>query len=407
MSRHQEALPTRSLVAADAVLAVLRAGIAGCAVALGLLLLAMLVASLTVRGSGMDSRALGILAVSSIGIAALIILYGVALVPERLAKGRFYAGLDPRDPGFPGAVAVRGQVSDPYLPAVWSAVGLGSLAVLALIPCVVLAAGEAGRLDDPDHRSAFTGWAVASGVLLAVVALCTVACFVLVARNRRWAQVMAPTLPKNALGDRGPAVRVTTKEQRRRARRAWTAHDWFQQAGASLTVIGVVLVFAGVYLHQPGLYADKISFEEPVEQVIGGIALACGLIVAVGLVLSAVTGGVELVRACAALRRTTPDGQDPRQRRIARTATATLLDAGDTALRLWTVGAVLAGGWVLGGGELGGAPVLAVVWAVLGAALVWVRVLLEAKAPGLRNRLGHQLPTEPDDSEYPNLTVYG
>jgi len=38
---------------------------------------------------------------------------------------------------------------------------------------------------------------------------------------------------------------------------------------------------------------------------------------------------------------------------------------------------------------------------------VWVRVVLDAKAPGLRNRLGYQLPSEPDDSEYPNLTVYG
>ncbi|WFR84117.1 hypothetical protein [Arthrobacter sp. Y-9] len=407
MSRHQEALPTRSLVAADAVLAVLRAGIAGCAVALGILLLTMLVASLTVRGSGMDSRALGIVAVSSIGIAALILLYGVALVPERLAKGRFYAGLNPRDPGFPGAVAVRGQVSDPYLPAVWSAVGLGSLAVLALIPCVVLAAGEAGRLDNPDHSAAFTGWAVASGVLLAVVALCTVACFVLAARNRRWAQEMAPALPKSALGDRGPAVRITTKEQRRRARRAWTAHDWFQQAGGSLTMIGAVLVFAGVYLHQPGLYADKISFEEPVEQVIGGIALAGGLIVAVGLVLGAVTGGLDLARAFGAIRTAAPESASPRQRRIARTATAHVLDAGDAALRLWTVGAVLAGGWVLGGGELSGAAVLAVLWAALGVALVWMRVVLEAKAPWLRNRLGYQLPSEPDDSEYPNLTVYG
>ncbi|MEZ2372799.1 hypothetical protein [Arthrobacter sp. RCC_34] len=407
MSRHQEALPTRSLVAADAVLAVLRAGIAGCAVALGLLLLVMLVASLTVRGSGMDSRALGILAVSSVGIAALVLLYGVALVPERLAKGRFYAALDPRDPGLPGAVSVRGQVSDPHLPAVWSAVGLGSLAVLGLIPCVVLAAGEAERLDDPDHRAAFTGWAVASGALLAVVALCTVACFVLVARNRRWSQETAPSLPKGALGDHGPAARITTKAQRRRARRVWTAHDWFQQAGGSLTVIGAVLVFAGVYLHQPGLYADKISFEEPVEQVIGGIALAGGLIVAVGLVLSAVTSGVDLARAFGAIRRPSPESANPRQRRIARTATAQVLDAGDAALRLWTVGAVLATGWVLGGGELSGAAVLAVLWAALGVALVWLRVVLEAKAPALRNRLGYQLPSEPDDSEYPNLTVYG
>jgi len=407
MPRHQEALPTRSLVAADAVLAVLRAGIAGCAVSLGLLLLVMLLASLTVRGSGMDSRALGVLAVSSIGIAALVLLYGVALVPARLAKARFYAGLSSRDPGFQGALVVRGQVTEPYSPALWSAVGLGSVAALGLIPCIVLAAEEAGRLDDTDHRAAFAGWAVATGVLLAVVVLCIAVCFLLAARNRRWTEETAPALPKAVRGDRGPAVRITTRAERRRARRAWTVHDWLRQAGGSLTVIGAVLVFAGVYLHQPGLYADKVSYAEPVERVIGGITLAGGLIVAVGLALSAVTGGVELIRACVAILRATPDEQDPRQRRIARTATATLLDAGDAALRLWTVGAVLAGGWVLGGGELGGAPVLAVVWAMLGAGLVWARVVLEAKAPGLRNRLGHQLPSEPDDSEFPNLTVYG
>ncbi|MFK4731259.1 hypothetical protein ROT00_16340 [Agromyces mediolanus] len=425
--RHHEALPTRRLVAADTAKAVALAVLLGCAVALMLDCAAMLVALAAVPEPALGSTerlGRGIVAASAGGIVLVGLLLGVLATAARFALGAFYAGLPAKTAELRDTVLVRGQLSrTPSTPAIVSLIGLGSLALLAVIPCLVLAAEYGGRLDDELSRAQFWPWAVASGALLAAVLACAAGVWLLVLRDRRWWQRLGSQLPTGVVGDRGPATRITTRAMRRAERRGWGALDRVAQAGRIAVAIGAGVVFLGVYLRQPGLYADPVAYAPEVERVIDAGTVVGAVVLALGILVLAVTGVLAFRRTAAALRRAgAGDWPAPGDAALLRSATTSLVGAATTLLIWWTVCGVAAAGWwfaalvetpadgsaaALEPPSFGEAAPFLAGWLAVGILLVAARAVLEARGPALRNRFGYEPPSEPDDREYPDLPLFG
>jgi len=423
---HQEASPTQRLVVVDAAKRITADALVGSAVALAFVIVAMVVASAvlpeTSRPSA-DRVGRGIVAASAVGIVGFGLLYGYLGSAARLALAAFYTGLTEKGRELRDTVTVRGQASrSPYGTASASTMILGSASLLAAVPCVVLAAEHAGRLDDELHRTEFTRWAVWAGIFLVVTGVCAAGVWGFAVLNRRWAARTGPLLPAGVLGDRGPAARITTRAQRRVERRSWQSLDWSAWTGRVLVSVGAGLVFLGVYLRQPGLYADRSSYSAGTERLIDLGTVTGGILLVLGLAVVAVTGGVTFKRTLDALRRATADTVASAERALARAGTTMLSNAASVALIWWTVGSIVALGWWFSNqvrtsadGDAAAVPlpgpfasgVFLVGWALVGLLLVAARVALEHFGPTLRNRFGYQIPSEPDDREYPNLTLFG
>lgn len=425
---HSEAIPTRRLVIIDAVKSIVVAALVGCAVTLMLDTAAMLIAIAVVPDdaqSATERLGRGIVAASAAGILVLGLLSGYLTAAGRLALGSFYAGLPPKTDQLRDTLIVRGQVNPaPYAPASASTIVLGSFALLAAIPCIVLAAEHAGRLDDELHRAEFAQWATWAGVLLAVTVACSVMVWMFSMLNRRWAVGTGSQLPKEVLGDRGPSARITTRAQRRVERRSWRPLDWAAWTGRVLVAAGAGIVFLGVYLRQPGLYAEQISYSADIELVIDTATAVGGVLLGVGILMVVVTGILAFRQTIRALRRAS-DGlalthDDDRMR--VRAATTTLTNAATASLIWWTVCGIVAAGWWFathvdtpadGGAAALPFPwpvsptLLLVGWLALGVLLIGARIALEAVGPTARNRFGYTPPSEADDREFPNLPLLG
>lgn len=425
---HHEARPTRRLVVADALKSVVGTALIGCAVALMLDTAAMLVALAVIPDAALPATeriGLGIVAASAAGILVFGLLYGFLATAARLALGAFYAGLAPKTAQLRDTLAVRGQANpDPYAPATASTITVGSLALLAAIPCIVLAAEHAGRLDDELHRAVFTQWVIWAGVLIATAGICAASVWLFSLLSRRWMDRTGSRLPKGALGDRGPSVRITTRAQRRAERRFRHPLDWAAWAGRVLVAVGAGLVFLGVYLRQPGLYAEQITYSADVERVIDAATAVGGALLAAGILVVAATGILAVWNTVRALRRAGDGLEDARRedRTRVRAATATLANTATAALIWWTVGGIVAVGWwfanVIETPAHGTATALAflwpaapavllVGWIALGLLLIGGRIALEAVSPNVRNRFGFTPPSEADDREFPNLAQFG
>ncbi|MFJ3959153.1 hypothetical protein [Arthrobacter sp. NPDC090010] len=295
------------------------------------------------------------------------------------------------------------------MPALWSCASLGSIALLGAIPCIVLALGEADQRDDLEHREAFTAWAAWSGALLAVVLVCTAVFVALAALNRRWTADVGAALPRVSFGDRGPAVRITTRQQRRRARRSRQATDWWHLGGSIIAGGGGALIFLGLYVHQPGLRADRVSYPASTEAVIGGIVLSGGGLLFIGLVALLMVDGLMLFRKVSALRRTVrrPDQATPADRRLARVAMSAVITSCDGALMVWTAVTVLGLGSALGTGNVAAFILPLALWTIVGSVLAAARWKAENIAPLIRNSVGYELPSQPDSSEFPDINLHG
>ncbi|RIJ77302.1 hypothetical protein D1871_07880 [Nakamurella silvestris] len=407
-------------VAADAMI--------GCGLALALVTAAMLVASAVVPDAVQpvtDRVGRGIVAAAAVGVVVFAVLYGYLATGARLALATFYADLPPRTRQLRDTLIVRGQANPaPYEPASASTITLGSIALLAALPCVVLAVEHADRLDDELHQAAFVQWAVWAGGFVVLTVVCAVVVRVLSVRSRRWVADVGARVPDGALGDRGPVARITTRAQRRVQRRSWQALEWWAWTGRVVVGLGAGLVFLGVYLRQPGLYADQISYSSGVERTIDLGTVVGGTLLVLGFLVVLVTGARTLIRTVDALRR---EGTDPRSAAGSdltqvRAATRTLSDTASVLLIWWTVCSAAALGWWFStqvqtpaDGTAAVAPlplpvtpaVSLTVWVVLGVLIMGARVVLESVGPTVRNRFGHQIPSEPDDREYPNLTLFG
>lgn len=433
----RELSPTRRLVAAETARATVVAIVLGCAIALALDIVAMLVGaavssaaasdSVVSGDSGFERFGRGVVAAAMGGIVCFGILAGIAITVERLALADFFARIDQKAGGLKRTLLVRGQVgTTPFGPASASAVVVGSLALLAAIPCLVLAAEQGGRLDDETRVAEVTAWVVWSGVFLAV-ALCSAAVvWLLAVRNRRWAERAASRFGSGIVGNRGPTVRISSRAQRRAARRSWRPLEWSGWCGRVLLAIGAGVVFLGVYLRQPGLYADPVRYTAEIERVIDVGTIVGGVLVGGGLVAVLVTGSMSYARTIVALRSAVVDQRSvPRDDRDrVRTASTTLSELISTAQAWWAATAVVVLGWwfavhvetpadsgveVIPADPLAGPAgiVTVIVWLLFGAALIGARAFLQANATTLRNRFGYEFPTEPDDREYPNLTLFG
>lgn len=422
---HKEALPTRRLVLADAAKAITGDVLTGCGVALGLVTFAMLVASAALPDAlhpASDRVGRGIVGTAAAGILVVGLAYGYIVTVARMALGAFYAGLGSKGRQLRDTLIVRGQASPaPYAPASASTLIIGSLTLLAVLVCVMLAAEHRGRLGDELHRAEFTVWAVWAGVFAAVTVCCAAAGWMFSVLNRHWHARVGSLLPKEALGDRGPSVQVTTRAQRRAQRRSWRPLDWFAWVSRLLVGVGGGIVFVGVYLRQPGLYADRITYGDNVERVIDCSTIAGGAVFGLGMLIVAAAGGVALRQTIRALRRASIDAMqvsDDDRTRI-RAATRTLSSTASAALIWWTVCAVAAVGWWIdhhvdttadGTSEvvpLSVSASLLIGWGVIGLLLLGARISLEAVAPMVRNRFGYDSPSVPDDREFPDLALFG
>lgn len=396
----------------------------GCGVALGFVTFAMLVATAALPDAlepASDHVGRGIVGAAAAGILVAGLVYGYIATVARVALGAFYAGLGSKARQLRGTLIVRGQASPaPYAPALASTLILGSLMLFAVLVCVILAAEHRGRLGDAVHRAEFTMWTVWAGVFAAVAACCAAAGWMFSVLNRRW-QARRSLLPKGVLGDRGPLVQVTARAQRRAQRRSWRPLDWSAWAGRLLVGVGGGIVFLGVYLRQPGLYADRIIYSAMIERLIDGSTIVGGALFGLGMLVATVAGGVALRHTIRALRRASTDPMrvsDDDRRRI-RAATRTLSSTASAALVWWTVCTAAAVGWWFahhvhttadGASEVVPPPVSASLlsgWGVIGLLLVGARIALEAVAPMVRNRFGHEVPSVPDGREYPDLAHFG
>ena len=422
---HEEALPTPRLVLTDAAKVITGDILVGCGVTLGFVTFAMLVATAALPDAlqpAADRVGRGIVGAAAAGILVVGLVYGYIATAARVALGAFYAGLGSKARQLRDTLIVRGQASPaPYAPASASTLILGSITVFAVLVCVILAAEHRGRLEDEVHRAEFTVWAVWAGVFAAVTACCAAAGWLFSVLNRRWRARMGSLLPKGALGDRGPSVRVTTRAQRRAQRRSWRPLDWSAWVGRLLVGVGGGIVFVGVYLHQPGLYADRITYSDKVERFIDGSTIVGGAMLGLGMLIVTGTGGLALRQTIRALRRasthTMPISDDDQKRILA--ATRTLSSTAAAALVWWTVCAVAGVGWWFahhvrtaadGTSEvvpLSVSASLLIGWAVIGLLCVGARTALEVVAPVVRNRFGYEVPSVPDDREYPDLTHFG
>jgi len=429
---HEEALPTRRVVAIEAVRASVVAALLGCAVLLILDTLFMLVADALVgvlaggTADNLGRLGRGVVAATAAAIVALGLLAGFLATAGRFALAEFLARLDPKDRRLRDTMRVRGQVSpSPFGPAIVSVLVIGGLALLAAVPCIVLAAEYGARPDDELSRAEFGPWLAWSVALVAVVLLATAAVWWLAVRNRRWAAEAATRFPRGVVGDAGPAVRVTSRPQRRAARRGWTFRDWLGWCGTVFVLAGAGLVFLGVYLHQPGLYADPIRYAPDVERFIATGTTVGGVVLGLGLLILLATGLGSAGRVVAALRRATvdPAAVTDDDRREVRSATTSLAGTLTAAQAFWAALGALAAGWWFAAtvetpadGASASAPellagfggtLLLIVWLLCGIGLVVAQFALNAKGPALRNRFGYELPSEADDREFPDLPLFG
>lgn len=427
-SAHAELEPTRRLIVIETARATVVAALLGCAAALVLDTLGMLVTGALLGDAATTPERLGrgILAAASVGIVVLALLAGVLATAGRFAVADLYARAAADDPRVADTVLVRGQASpSPADPALASVAGVGGLAVLAAIPCIVLAAEHAGRLDDDLHRTEFASWLNWALALIAIVLLSAGSMLWLAAVNRRWAAGRGARLPRGTTGQSGPRVRTTTRASRRAARRSWGPLDWTGSASGALVAIGAGLVFLGVFLHQPGLYATPVRYDADIEGMIAVVTVVGGVLAVVGLLLAIACGGITTSRTIRAVRRAVdePRSVTDTDRRLVRAATTSLSDSITTAQAGWAAVAVVAAGWWFAarvdtpadadGSALAdpttgvGGLLLLLLWVLCGAALIGARAALQAKGPGLRNRFGYVLPSEADDREFPDLPLFG
>ncbi|MGK9146499.1 hypothetical protein KXS11_02580 [Plantibacter flavus] len=403
------------------------AALLGCAAAIMLDTLGMIVAGAALGDAAADSGRLGrgILAVAAIGTVVLALVAGVLSTAARFALADLYSRVESRDRRLADTLLVRGQVTvSPSGPAMASFVGLGGLALLAAIPCIVLAAEHAGRLSDELHRGEFVLWMLWSGGCVAVALLAAATVWWLSAVDRRWRTSGSERLPDGTVGHAGPAVRRTSRAGRRRARRTWGTLERTQWIAGLLVIVGAGLVFLGVFLHQPGLYAEPVRFRSDVEAVIGTGTVIGGVVLALGVAAAIFTGSVSSLQTIRALRRSSvdPSSVTADDRRRVRAVTTSLSSSVTTAQALWTAVAVVAGGWWFAArvdtpvdagttiaepiADVGGA-LLVIAWLLGGAVLVGVRALLLANGSELRNRFGYAVPSEADDREFPDLPLFG
>lgn len=414
-------MPTRRLIAVESTQATTVAVVLGSALALVLDVLGMLVARALLgdAASGLDGVGMGIVAVSATGIVILGSLSGYLSTARRRAPAAFYATLPPKDRRLGATLIVRGQVGPtPFGPAMTSTVALGSLALLAAIVCGVLAAEHINRLDDPLYRTEFEHWAVWTSTFLVLVLLYAGGVWWPWSSNRQWAETVADNLSPEILGHRGPAVRTTSREQRRAARSSWNALDWSSRIGGVLVTAGVCIVFLSVFLHQPGLYADPIRYTRSAENAIAAVTVIGGTALGVGIAIVIFAGTLSGVRTIRALRVPARDSESLSEdnRTLVRRATTILSDLATAAQAWWAASGLVAAGWWLAADPetANGAPLddfwftlLLVVWLLCGVLFFGARVLIQSVGPTVRNRFGYDLPTEADDRDYPDITLVG
>lgn len=263
-----------------------------------------------------------------IGIAALaVIVWALALSADRFLLGRRLARAARSDPlAVPPAAVRRAGSRDPFLPLlVLSRTLIGIGATIAVVDVLLWA-----ETDD----------AVASTIVLAACVFPIGGLLVLngamaAARTTRWPAVVA--VPRNvwtrqvigstvaAERSRGPALgRPSTSSASRARRRAGRS---LVLAGTTAAVGGAGVHFLGVFIRQPGRYADPVSYEEQGETTIDVLSVVGAVVVALGLLLLLAAALRDVVSHASARRRLLRapivDGRGPSREDVERELVAT------------------------------------------------------------------------------------
>lgn len=427
LQRRSEAPASRGLVMAETFLATVVSGLFGAILVFAVNLVIMLVLWIAFRNlanySLLNELGLGLLMSSTISLVAFGLMAGYAMVPARIELARMYTGFGKDTRTLADTVRVRGRVdSSPYFPATMSTITIGSIAVLAGIVCATLLVEATATNHDPEDTEALF-WS--SGLVASIggMLLCLVGVVAFRVLNRRWEMNVVPLLPKGASGSFGkptrPASGTSAKRIRKTRRQAFTLLDWCQYASGVAVTMGLIGIFASVFIRQPERYGPEVFYASAVEGALRTLATASGILLFGGLISVLATGGLSTARSFVIARRVAREEHPVslHERRIARTAAKTLTDTSSFLLSVWFALPVLAFGWYCARDllpdmngrttDLASYPQLAFdalvpVLAWLGglAALVVLRAVVESRLPGIRNRVGYELPIDtPEGSD--------
>ncbi|MBQ3359543.1 MAG: hypothetical protein IJG47_11690 [Microbacterium sp.] len=414
MPRHSELLPSLRVIVAESLRRTVLAVIGSAAAVLGLDLMAMLAAAALIDDSELrpDRLGRGVLLAAVVAIVLFSMMLGGVVTAGRFALAAFFSQAEGGLREFRDTVRVRGAVgATPTAPTQAALVVLGGLAMLASIPCIVLAVESAST-------GGGAGWMFWTVAMIVIAVGCLVLAWWLSRFVRRWAARIRERLPGDVVGWAGPAKRVRSRAEARVARRSWSGTDWAAALGSTSILVGGIAAFVGVYLHQPGRYAEPVYYPERVERVLAVLPVGGLVLVVFGTLLSAVVGfvvfGVTLRSLSGANGRAA--NASPNLRR----AEAVLSRAVDVCQGVWVAAGILGAGWWFAAEVETSAdrwalpPTLPSAltswwvwagWAAVGLVLFVARLAVERQAPRMRNAFGWEPPVEPDDSEYPDISL--
>lgn len=414
MPRHSELLPSLRVIAAESLRRTVLAVIGSAAAVLGLDLMAMLAAAALIDDSELrpDRLGRGVLLAAVVAIVLFSMMLGGVVTAGRFALAAFFSQAEGGLREFRDTVRVRGAVgATPTAPTQAALVVLGGLAMLASIPCIVLAVESAST----GGGAVWMFWTVA---MIVIAVGCLVLAWWLSRFDRRWAARIRERLPGDVVGWAGPAKRVRSRAEARVARRSWSGTDWAAALGSTSILVGGIAAFVGVYLHQPGRYADPVYYPEQVERVLAMLPVGGLVLVTTGVLLSAVVGLVVLGRTLRALSGAA--GRAAEASPQLRGAESVLSQAVDVLQGVWAAAGIIGAGWWFAAAvetsvdqwtpSMVVPDALANTWVWVGwigggLVLLVARLAVEWHAPRMRNAFGWEPPVEPDDSEYPDISL--
>ena len=330
------------------------------------------------------------------------LLLGFATTLDALARWRWYRRIaaehGPRSTELRGTVEARGRLAGaPGAPAI---VSLGAIALLSAFAALFfgMETGEVldGSMDAEDLLYPI-GLTISAGVLAAAVG----GILLLVRADRRFATRLLE-LPRFAVAGKGTARRPLDEQRAGRG-----IADRVERVGVLAIVAGSLVLFAGVFVRQPGRFAEPREYGPAGEALVGALLGVGAGAVVLGVLVVLASGFLRIARALSVAARVArdPAAVSERDLAVSRRATATFTTSLTGVAVAWAMVGVLTAGVFLTRDVIlpmdgveepasfyatipaDGAP-LALVWLGVFAVTIAGTIALDAAGARLRNRLG-------------------